>query len=312
MPVPSGAQRASVHALSRRRGWATLTAILLGIASAIALPAPAPVAAATAPKVAVIVGPVGSATARYRDLADQAAAEALLYTPNVVRVYSPNATWSRVKAAISGAAVVVYLGHGNGFPSPYTSTRRPKTEDGFGLNPVAGGNNSTTKYYGETYVRTVRLAPGALVILNHLCYASGNSEPGRSQPTLSVARRRVDNYGAGFLAAGASAVIAEAHHSIVYYVRTVFSQTVTLDALWRGAPSFNGHVHSFSSTRTPGAVGRMDPDHATSGYYRSIVGRLTISTATVRGAGVVATTSSPASGMSSGVDRAHLTAPPEP
>ena len=45
---------------SRRGGWAILTAILVGIVSAIALPVPAPVAAETAPKVAVIVGPVGS------------------------------------------------------------------------------------------------------------------------------------------------------------------------------------------------------------------------------------------------------------
>ena len=47
-------------------------------------------------------------------------AEAIQHTPNVIQVYSPNATWSAVKAATAGANVVIYLGHGNGWPSPYT------------------------------------------------------------------------------------------------------------------------------------------------------------------------------------------------
>ena len=56
---------------------------------------PAPVAAASraAPKVALIVGPAGYATENYKRLADKAAAAALQYTPNVVKVYSPDATW---------------------------------------------------------------------------------------------------------------------------------------------------------------------------------------------------------------------------
>ena len=37
------------------------------------------------------------------------------------KVYSPYATWSAVKAALQGANIVVYLGHGNGFPNPYRS-----------------------------------------------------------------------------------------------------------------------------------------------------------------------------------------------
>ena len=45
--------------------------------------------------------------------------EAIKYTPNVVKVYSPNATWDAVKAAAQGASIFIYLGHGYGFPSPY-------------------------------------------------------------------------------------------------------------------------------------------------------------------------------------------------
>ena len=41
------------------------------------------------------------------------------YTPDVVELYSPNATWTAVKDALKGASLVVYMGHGNGWPSRY-------------------------------------------------------------------------------------------------------------------------------------------------------------------------------------------------
>ena len=47
-------------------------------------------------------------------------------------------------------------------------------------------------------------------MFRHLCYASGNSEPGLPEGSTSDAIQRVDNYAAGFLRAGAKAVVAEA------------------------------------------------------------------------------------------------------
>ena len=35
----------------------------------------------------------------------------------VVKLFTPNATWSRVKAAMQGASVFVYLGHGLRVPA---------------------------------------------------------------------------------------------------------------------------------------------------------------------------------------------------
>ena len=128
-----------------------------------------------------------------------------------MKVYSPNATWSKVKSATVGASVVIYLGHGNGWPSPYTYDPNYTTKDGFGLNATAGNGDSNNKYYGEPSVATLDLAPNAVILLHHLCYASGNSEPGKTAPTKTVAKQRVDNYGAGFLKAGVSAVIADGH-----------------------------------------------------------------------------------------------------
>jgi hypothetical protein len=62
LPVQNGAQRASIRERSCCGRWATLTAILVGAASAIALPAPA--AAATAPMVAASTAAVlGRSTA---------------------------------------------------------------------------------------------------------------------------------------------------------------------------------------------------------------------------------------------------------
>jgi hypothetical protein len=249
----------------------------------VGLAEPPPASAASGPKVAIIVGPSGSDTATNRSWANAAAREAARYTSNIVKVYSPNATWDRVKAAITGASIVVYYGRGLGFPSPNSSSLQTSTQDGFGLNPVAGVNNTTTRYYGEWYIRTARLAPKALVILDHLSYASGNSAPGRAEPSLSVARRRVDNYAAGFLAAGASAVVAESSRSVpAYYIRAVFKRTVSLSTVWRAAPTYHGHVTTFASSRTRGASGRTDPTRTRSGFYRSIAGWLSTSTAYVR------------------------------
>ena len=151
----------------------------------------------TDPKVVIIVGATHGATAGNRADADRAYAEAIKYTSNVVKVYSPYATWAKVKAAAVGASVVVYLGHGNGWPSPYTYDPKYTTKDGFGLNATSGDGDYNNKYYGEPYVATLDLAPNAVVILHHLCYASGNSEPGNPEPSVSVARQRVDNYAAG-------------------------------------------------------------------------------------------------------------------
>ncbi len=92
-----------------------------------------------------------------------------------------------------------------------------------GLNASSGNGNSNTKYWGEYYIdRDIQMATNAVVILNRLCYASGNSEWGSANPTKSTAIKRVDNYGAGFLRAGAKAVFAEAITSASYTIGQLF------------------------------------------------------------------------------------------
>ncbi len=240
-------------------------------------------------KVVIVVGQTQSATARYRSDADQAAAVFAKYTTDITKVYSPDATWSAVKAAAKGANILVYMGHGSGYPNPYNSYLIPNGDNGMGLNAVAGSSDTRTYYYGENYMAQLGLAPNALVILNHLCYASGDSESGLPNPTLAVAQTRVDGYASGFIRGGASAVIAEGTNSIGYYIDEVFSGHTTVDAMWKGARSFHNNVISYASSRNPGYTSQMDPTVANSVaggrdvYYRSMVSTPTLATDNVIG-----------------------------
>ena len=251
--------------------------------------APAPAAAASAdPKVVLIVGATHGATAAYRSYMRVVAATAARFSSNVVEVSSPDATWSAVRAALQGASIVVYMGHGNGFPSPYSATLNPYSQNGMGLNLAAGAGDSNTKYYGEHYLAAeVDLAPNALVILSHLCYASGNSEPGQKEPALSVAKARADNFAAGFLRAGARAVIADGHDDPSWYVEQLFTTSATVEQIWRGAPGANSNTFTFPSVRTPGYTAFSDPETRTgstyAGFYRSLVAKPTLTSSQVTG-----------------------------
>jgi hypothetical protein len=267
-----------------------ILAICIAILVAIALPGSV-AAAKPQPRVAIVVGPVEGLTDLYRSIGAAAAREARRWTSDVVVVASPNATWPAVKRALRGASIVIYLGHGNGFPSPYRDALYPPTQNGLGLNPVAGAGDATHQYFGEEFIgRDVHLAPGAVVLLHHLCYASGNSEPGLPEGSLEVGRQRVDNYAAGWLRAGAGAVIADTFGEPGPYLRSLLTTDRQIGRIWRDAPNFHDHVLTFPSVRTPGAFGAMDPTHGTSGFNRSIVMRPGLrSSDLLAGAGQLAT-----------------------
>jgi hypothetical protein len=240
-------------------------------------------AAAAGMKVVVIVGPVGSSTASYKDSARRYASQARSYGASVTEIYSPNATWSRVKAAAQGANVLIYLGHGNGSPSPYGAFSK-YTKDGFGLNRTAWAGNYNTKYWGEYYVYSqIHLAPNAVVILNRLCYASGNSEWGMANPTKTVAKTRVQNYASGFLRAGARAIFAEGITSASYILYGLFRTTRTIGAIFKSSPNWSGsYDFQFQSTRNTAYRAWMDPK-SPGRYYRSVVGNFNLTASAVRG-----------------------------
>jgi hypothetical protein len=262
-----------------------LTGILAALVIVTASTAGAPEARAATAKVVIVVGPVGGATAEYKSGAQGLAKLARSYGAAVAEIYSPYATWSKVSAAAKGANLLIYLGHGNGWPSPYAPFST-KSKDGMGLNATSGDGNRNTRYYGEYYMARLGLAPNAVVVLNRLCYASGNSEWGSANPTRSTAIKRVDNYGAGFLRGGAKAVFASGITSVSYVVRGLFrgSASMTMAQLfWTDSNRTGTYKFSFTSTRTPGAAARMDP-YAPSRYYRSVIGWLNTTVGAWRGA----------------------------
>ena len=263
---------------------AALTALLAGFAPNLA----APVRAATGYKAVVIVG---AGSAQYKDDADGVAATLAGHGVAVTKVYTPSATWSNVKAAMQGANFVVYMGHGNGFPSPYGSTMYADRVDGFVLDKAtaSGCASSSWTYCGESPIGAqVDLAPNAIVLLEHLCYASGDSEPGNGQPTLTVAKQRVDNYAHGFLTAGAAAVYALGMQNVGAVVDTIFAHPeLTMDEVFTSLGDGGSDQVIFGSKRTPGTGAHMDPrNNPTSEgqtFYRSVAGHLDVTGTEVLG-----------------------------
>ncbi|MFN2418249.1 MAG: hypothetical protein ABR593_04910 [Candidatus Limnocylindria bacterium] len=169
----------------------------------------APAAAATPVRVAIIVGPVGEElTPVYLGLAEAAAMAAETRGAMVARAYSPNAGAEQVLAAVDGANIVVYLGHGIGTPNPYSATPNAATTNGWGLNgPNAVGTHAdswadgTLAYYGEAWITAhARPAPGWVMIYSNACYAPGASEGFDTPADEATAANRVAAYSRGPLA----------------------------------------------------------------------------------------------------------------
>ena len=192
-----------------------LLAALATVSLAASFGLPAHAAAATnPPKVAIIVGPVGSLTPTYLHLAELAATAAAQRGATVARAYSPNATPANVLAAVADANVVIYFGHGYGHPSPYGGLNAAR-QNGWGLQGPrargthADGLNGELVYLGEDWiVANARPAPGFVMIYSNTCYAPGASEGGHAPANESTALQRVGHYSRKVFRMGGSAYYA--------------------------------------------------------------------------------------------------------
>ena len=236
--------------MRHRIGATFIAAATLAMAILAAAP-PAPTAAAG--KVAIIVGPVGGLSNTYRSMADQVAASATAAGATVAKAYTPSATWENVRAAVQGANVVVYFGHGNGYPNPYTiGTEYTDRVNGFGLNRTTTNGDSdswssTMVYCGEkallgtltasdgsaqwsycggsTNTDGLQPAAGFTMVYAQAHYAPGFGERYTIETpltTLDEAQQRVRNYSTPILALGGT-FIATAYgdaHEIVSRVLT--------------------------------------------------------------------------------------------
>ncbi len=243
-----------------RISYVVVTALALAVTwSALAV---APVGAA-APKVVIIVGPTGSQTASYRSTGDSIAATATAAGATVVKVYSPNATWAKVRAAVNGANIIVYLGHGNGYPNPYNSVESTDRVNGWGLNRTTTNGDSdnwstTMVYCGEKALLGtltssdgaaqrqycsggITPAPGFVMIYNKACYTPGAGEGWDVKATESVAFQRVRNYSYPVLKKGASAYFAtDLYNGAQYLVDTILRHpTMTYGDVARNAPGYD-------------------------------------------------------------------------
>ncbi|MGI8928968.1 MAG: FlgD immunoglobulin-like domain containing protein [Candidatus Limnocylindrales bacterium] len=246
---------------------------------------PARAGSTAPPKAVFIVGPTNGLTESNLADAEKMATQAEAVGMDVRRVFHPSATWDNVLANIQGANLVVYMGHGYGWPSPYTEVMKESRQNGMGLNSWADSGRDQYTYYGAIPIKdNIDLAPNAIVILAHLCYASGNGEAGMAIPSEDLARQRVDNFANGFLAAGARAVFAFGWNQKLNYPDALARSNSTMDQMFMtvagGSPA--GHVGwreaRFDSERTPGAKIHLDP-HSSYGYYRSLTGDLDMTAA---------------------------------
>ena len=178
------------------------------------------------------------------------------YTPNVVKVYSPDATWTAVEGALQGASVVVYLGHGNGWPSRYRDAL-PIDPERVGAEPQrrAPTPTSTSARSGSARSRAREergrdLQPPLLRERQH------GARPARGH--ARAGQQRVDNYAAGFFRAGA----ARSSPRPTWGPRTTSggSSAATADRPDLAGTHQPGRpVPAFASS-APRAPGPMDPD----------------------------------------------------
>jgi hypothetical protein len=217
-------------------------ALILGLAFALAVSAvfhPIPVrGAAVGQKVVVIVGPVGggSIQSNYLSKGEAIADAAEARGATVVRVFSPNATYAAARAAVSGANIIVYIGHGSGYPNPYSGTLQAAWNNGWGLNAIAGvdaydstghghtigGSHPSMVYCGEAAIEgkpkpssvpsaqwcaggKINPAPNFVMVFSNACYSPGAGETEQTTPSSeSLALTRVGYYSRPFLALGGS------------------------------------------------------------------------------------------------------------
>lgn len=284
-----------LHAITFRAIAALLVAAIVAAVgmSIITTPSVRAGSAAAGLKAVVIVGPASSSTSEYLDEGERIARQAEAQGMDVRRIFTPRATWARVKNAIQGANLVVYLGHGNGWPS-HMGPFRGESKNGFGLNPCEGdcGTSGPTKYYGEDFIREkVQLAPNAVVFLHRLCYASGNAESGMP-PVFNrdLATARASNFAAGFLDAGAAVVFALGWRQKLNLPQLLATTDKTMDQIFMTPGSDGDWYDGFmgwddyyrESTRTKGARVHLDP-HKRHGHLRAITGDLEITAAQWRG-----------------------------
>ncbi|MHB0876811.1 MAG: hypothetical protein ACYC5O_12305 [Anaerolineae bacterium] len=133
-----------------------------------------------------------------------------------VVVFNPgNNDWAAIVAAAADADVFIYAGHGMSWG---------------GSPPVVGGMSlsATQKISPDELRARLRLAPNAIVILNHVCFASGGSTTDSGPITSAEAQRRVAQYADAFLDVGAVGYYSNWYNDFPVDILTYLAGGMTL------------------------------------------------------------------------------------
>lgn len=185
------------------------------------LPAPPPhiAPAAVTLKAVAIVGDVGENTPAYKQDMDQAVAALQNHGVSVDKFYygERSFTWADIVTAATGAHFLLYMGHGVWWNGPCT---QPTLVGGFYLGPG--------QFVHPDQIRSDlngRMAPGAVVILSHVCFSAGQTACDPSgTPSQDEAARRVQMYAAPFVDIGQKAYFANNYfYSAKNYVNRILA-----------------------------------------------------------------------------------------
>jgi hypothetical protein len=202
---------------ARLRKVAPALVLVLALCVAVFLVSPGAVAAMAARVVAggwqsprvhwkavYVVGVVdtvsGPATRSYVDSARENAAQLRDLGVQVVEFYPPDNHWQDVRAAAREANILIYSGHG------ITWGGEPPLVGGLLLQPGEA-------VHPDQIRAELRMAPSAIAIMNHICYAAGVSADDPGPISREEAERRVAQYSLPFLDAGISGYYANMYGS---------------------------------------------------------------------------------------------------
>ena len=162
-------------------------------------------------KAVLVVGPLdedGPQTSSEKFKMDTVADELESHGVMVHRFYTPNDDWEQIKTAARGAQFFLYRGHGvYQPPMPY---------------PTVGGLALHDRFILPDTIRSdLELAPGAIVMLFG-CFTAGTSALDEGGISSEEAQRRVSEYSAPFVDAGAAGYYAnwfdDAFQQLVHYL----------------------------------------------------------------------------------------------
>jgi len=142
-------------------------------------------------KAVLLVGPINGdydpQTTEYKQDMNLAAAELEANGVVVYKFYTPDNDWEQIKAAADGAQFFFYSGHGILWP-----------------HGIVGGLCLKNLNVTPDKIRSeINLAPNAIVMLSHVCYAAGPSANDDGPISSEEAQNRVSLYSDPFLDIGA-------------------------------------------------------------------------------------------------------------